>query len=89
MTQQDSLQWEKKTNYSWCSISTPQYTIAAYIIDKVIIYRATLRGSFTGGISTAPDDAKRICQNNFIIQGGVGEGLAGDESVMFNRDKQD
>lgn len=76
--QEDKLEWERKGERNWKSVSIPQYTIGAFKIENEIIYRASLRGRFIGAITSCPDTAKQICQNNFIIQGGMDEGLTDD-----------
>ena len=79
MMQEDKLQWERKGDYNWKSVSVPQYTIGAFKIGNNIIYRASMRGGFIGTTTTCPDKARQICQNNFIIQGSMDEDLPKDE----------
>lgn len=69
-------QWERKSNYTWSAVSEPQYMVTAFRVEDVIIYEASFRGQFIGAMTTCPDTAKQICQNNFIIQGGASKDVA-------------
>jgi len=61
-----ALRWERISKHCWRSLGDTNYTIAAFKVGQVILYRPSNAGQFISGACSTADEAKQICINHFI-----------------------
>jgi hypothetical protein len=66
------LEWQRTGKYHSCATNGP-YTVAGFKLGDEIRYRASRQRNFIGGVYDSPDEAKQVCQNNFLILGQTAE----------------
>lgn len=64
----NELQWQRVGKYHSAATNAP-YTVAAFKHGSQVLYRASRQREFIGGIYDSPEEAKQVCQNNFLILG--------------------
>lgn len=62
------MEWDRTGKYHSVS-HQGSYTVAAFRVGDALVYRASKARRFIGQPKSTADEAKAICQNNYIILG--------------------
>lgn len=63
-----ALEWSRAGKYHSVS-HQGSYTVAAFKVGDGLVYRASKARAFIGHPVSTADEAKAVCQNNYIILG--------------------